>query len=138
MESKETSIPVKHVKVNAYAMQEMDRNLSRITITAGYNMEDVRITLTAAVTADAGPLTSGAASHGYATFEENEAMTESGLPVLIVTTDEANNTGYYHADFFDPVAYWVKDHVFYTLRVFGDASDQEKIQDTLYRILKEI
>ena len=138
MESADPSMPVKHVKVNAYAMQEMDRNLIKITIIAGYNMEDIRITLTATVMADSGPLTTGVASHGYATFEEAEAMTGSGLPVLIVTTDEANNTGYYHADFFDPVAYWVKDHVFYTLRVFGDASDQEKIQDTLYRILEEI
>ena len=57
---------------------------------------------------------------------------------MIVTTHKKNNNGYYSGDYFDPTAYWVKDNVFYTLRVFGDEADKTKIRATLERILEDI
>ena len=52
--------------------------------------------------------------------------------------NESNNNDYYNGDYYDPTAYWVKDNVFYTLRVFGDDTNKEEIQATLERILREI
>jgi len=57
---------------------------------------------------------------------------------LIVITNESNNNDYYNGDYYDPTAYWVKDNVFYTLRVFGDETNKEEIQAMLERILREI
>ena len=73
-----------------------------------------------------------------ATYEQETVNCGSGIPVLIVTTNESNNTGYYNGDYYDPTAYWVKDGVFYTLRVFGDEVDQDEIRMVLDRILAEI
>lgn len=58
--------------------------------------------------------------------------------MLIITTNESNNNGYYNDDYYDPTAYWVKDNVFYTLRVLEDETNKEEIQATLDRILGEI
>ena len=82
--------------------------------------------------------TMGSVCNGYATYEENATTTGTGIPVLIVTTNETNNNGYYNGNYFDPTAYWVKDDVFYTLRVCGDETDKDVIQDTLDRILEAI
>lgn len=65
-------------------------------------------------------------------------MTGSGIPTLVVITNGTNNTGYYSGDYYDPTAYWVKDNVFYTLRVFGDSADKDEIQATLSGILEQI
>mgnify|MGYP003291531082 CR=1 FL=1 len=58
--------------------------------------------------------------------------------MLIVIADEANNNRYYQGDYYDPTAYWVKDNVFYSLRVLGDEYDKEEILATLAQILREI
>lgn len=138
MESADPNVPVKHILINANSALTTDRKVNEINVTAGYNVEDIRITLRATLSANAGTYTNGSICNGYATYEEATTTTGTGIPVLIVTTNETNNNGYYNADYFDPTAYWVKDNVFYTLRVFGEETNKEEIQTILYRILGEI
>jgi hypothetical protein len=138
MESTDPSSPASHVQAIALAFQTTGRKPNEINVTAGYNYGNVCITLNAAFTANAGTFTKGSVNNGYATYKQDTVTAGSGIPVLIVTTDEANNTGYYDGDYFDLTAYWVKDNVFYTLRVFGEEADKKVIQDTLDRILAEI
>ncbi len=138
MESTDPGMPAKHVQATANAAQTTDRKLCEINVTAGYNNGSVRVTLAATLSANTETFTTGSVCNGYATYEQNTVTTESGIPALIVTTNETNNTGYYKVDYFDPTAYWVKDNVFYTLRVFGDETDKAEIQATLDRILEEI
>ena len=109
-----------------------------INITAGYTVDDFRITLNATMFADSGTQQTGSGYNSYATFEEKTTTTGSGSPVLIVIANESNSNGYYSADYYDPTAYWVKDNVLYTLRVLGEEVDKETIQATLERILSEI
>ena len=115
-----------------------DRQVSNINITAGYTVDDFRITLNATMFADSGFQQTGSGYNSYATFEEKTTTTGSGFPVLIVIANESNSNGYYSADYYDPTAYWVKDNVLYTLRVLGEEVDKETIQATLERILSEI
>lgn len=138
MESTDPSTLAKHVQATVNAAQTTGRKLSEINVTAGYNTGSVRVTLRATLSANTETFTTGSVCNGYATYEQNTVTTKSGIPVLIVTTIETNNTGYYNGDYFDPTAYWVKDNVFYTLRVFGDEKDKSEIQATLDRILEEI
>lgn len=136
MESADPSMPIKHIEVTVDTVAE--RKLNEISVTSGYNTESARITLTATLTSNAGTYTTRCAYSGNATYEQNTATTGSGIPVLIVITDGTNNTGYYNGDYYDPTAYWVKDNVFYTLRVIGDSADKTEIQATFDRILEEI
>lgn len=138
MEGTNTSTPAKHIQVTANSTQAANRKLGEINVTAGYSTDSVRVTLTAILTADAGTFTIGSVCNGYATYEQNVVTTGSGVPVLIMTTNETNNTGYYDGDYFDPTVYWVKDNVFYILRVFGDEKDKAEIQAILERILAGI
>ena len=55
-----------------------------------------------------------------------------------MTVNGTNNIGYYNGDYFDSTAYWVKDNVFYALRVFGNETDKAEIQATLDKILAGI
>lgn len=137
MESTAPTMPAKHIKINANAATP-DRKLSSICITSGYNIDGVRVTLSATLIAESNKYTTDSVTNGYATYEQETVNTGSGAPVLVVITDETNNTGYYNGDYFDPTAYWVEDNVFYTLRVIGDEADKSNIQDILYRILNEI
>ncbi len=77
------------------------------------------MTLSAALIADEEVHTSGSVCNGYAAYEEAVAVTGTGIPVLSVITNETNNNGYYNGNCFAPTAYWVKDNVFYTLRLIG-------------------
>ena len=136
------STPVKHIQITANSTMTSDRSVSDMSITAGYNTDDnglgIGITLSATLCANAGTHTTGSVTNGYASYDEDTVVTGSGIPVLIVTADEMNNNGYYNGDYFDPTAYWVKNNVFYTLRVFGDEADKDDIKSILDRILKEI
>lgn len=138
MESADPTMPVKHIKVSANSALSEDRQVSNISITAGYSIDELRITLNATLFADGGTQQTGSGYNGYATFEEKTTATGSGTPVLIVITDESNSNGYYHGDYYDPTAYWVEDNVFYSLRVLGDEANKDEIQGILYRILGEI
>ena len=141
MESIDPNAEVKHILINANTMQSvnnLDRELSEITISSGYNSGKVKITLSATLCADPGSYTTGSVTNGYATYEQKTVSSNSGIPVLIVTTNESNNTGYYNDDYYDPTAYWVKDGVFYTLRAFGDEADKEEIRGVLEHILQVI
>lgn len=138
MESTNPSMAVKHIQVTTNTTHMPDRNVNDVSITAGYNVENIRITLTAALCADAGTHTAGSVCNGYADYEEDIVVTGSEIPVLVVTTDEMNNNGYYNGDYFDPTAYWVKDNVFYTLRVFGDEVSKAEIRAILDRILEDV
>ncbi len=141
MESTDSTMPVKHIRVTANAAltsMNVGGKLQGISISAGYNIDDIRITLNATLRADDGPYQTGSVSNGYATFEEESTSTGSEIPVLIVTANESNNNNYYNGDYYNPTAYWVKDNVFYTLRVSGDETNKEEIQATLDRILGEI
>lgn len=137
MESTDPFASITHVRAIAYAMNA-DRIINEVSITAGYNSGNVKITLTATISATTGSHTTGSVCNGYATYDQNTVNTGSGIPVLIVTTNEMNNTGYYNGDYYDPTAYWVKNNVFYALRVFGDEVDKVEIQAVLDRILAEI
>ena len=136
------STPVKHIQITANSTLTSDRSVSDMSITAGYNTDDnglgIGITLSATLCANAGTHTTGSVTNGYASYDEDTVVTGSGIPVLIVTADEMNNNGYYNGDYFYPTAYWVKNNVFYTLRVVGDEADKDDIKSILERILKEI
>ncbi len=138
MESVDPSETIKHIQVTANTTLTLGKSVDDVHIDAGYNVDNLRITLSATLKSGAGTHTTGSVTNGYATYDEDTVVTGSGIPVLIVTTDEMNNNGYYHGDYFDPTAYWVKNNVFYTLRVFGDEADKDDIKSILDRILKEI
>ena len=138
MESVDPTLPVKHIEVSANSALTEDRQVSNISITAGYSIDELRITLNATLFADSGTQQIGSGYNSYAIFEEKTTTTGSGAPVLIVIANESNSNGYYAADYYDPTAYWVKDNVFYKLRVLGEETDKETIQATLERILSEI
>ena len=131
-------LPVTHVQATAYATEETDRTLSQINVTAGYNHGNVRVTLTATLSENTAPFISESICHGFATYEERTTATGSGRPVLIVTTHETNNTGYYQENYDDPTAYWGNGNVFYTLRVIAEEADQAEIQAVLNRILEAV
>ena len=138
MESVDPTLLVKHIEVSANSALTEDRQVSNISITAGYSIDELRITLNATLFADSGTQQIGSGYNSYAIFEEKTTTTGSGAPVLIVIANESNSNGYYAADYYDPTAYWVKDNVFYKLRVLGEETDKETIQATLERILSEI
>lgn len=138
MESLNPDISLTHVQAIAYATHTTNRELSQIDITSGYNKDGIQITLTASVCADTKTITTGMVTQGFATYSEKNISSGSGIPVLIVTPNESNNTGYFNDDYFDQVAYWVKDNVFYTLRVFGTAENQTEIENTLNKLINAI
>lgn len=140
-ESSDPTITVKHIQISANAAQtatNIDGKLQQLSITAGYKTGTVKVTLSATLSSNVGAYTTGGVTNGYATFEEETLTTGSGIPVLVITADEENNNGYYNGDFYDPTAYWVKDNVFYAVRVFGDEADKEDIREVLEKILEEM
>ena len=140
-ESSDPAITVKHIQISANAAQtatNIDGKLQQLSITAGYKTGTVKVTLSATLSSNVGAYTTGGVTNGYATFEEETLTTGSGIPVLVITADEENNNGYYNGDFYDPTAYWVKDNVFYAVRVFGDEADKEDIREVLEKILEEM
>lgn len=138
MESVDSHAPTAHVQVTANASQTADRKPGEVSAIAGYKDDDVRITLAATVSSRTESFTTGSVYTGYATYEQNTVTTGSGTTALIVTVNGTNNIGYYDGDYFDSTAYWVKDNVFYALRVFGNETDRAEIQATLDKILAEI
>ena len=138
MESVDSHAPTAHVQVTANTAQTADRKPGEVSAIAGYKDDDVRITLTETVSSSTESFTIGSVYTGYATYEQNTVTTGSGTTVLIVTVNGTNNIGYYDGDYFDSTAYWVKDNVFYALRVFGNETDKAEIQATLDKILAEI
>lgn len=138
MEHVDSQTPTAHVQVTANASQTADRKLSEVSVIAGYKDGDVRITLTETVSSSTESFTIGSVYTGYATYEQDTVTTGSGIVVLIMTVNGTNNIGYYNGDYFDSTAYWVKDNVFYALRVFGNETDKAEIQATLDKILAEI
>ena len=140
-ESSDPAITVKHIQISANAAQtatNIDGKLQQLSITAGYKTGTVKVTLSATLSSNVGAYTTGGVTNGYATFEEETLTTGSGIPVLVITADEENNNGYYNGDFYDPTTYWVKDNVFYAVRVFGDEADKEDIREVLEKILEEM
>ena len=138
MESVDSHAPTAHVQVTANASQTADRKPGEVSAIAGYKDDDVRITLAATVSSSTESFTTGSVYTGYATYEQDTVPTGSGSVVLIMAVNGTNNIGYYNGDYFDSTAYWVKDNVFYALRVFGNETDRAEIQATLDKILAEI
>lgn len=138
MEHVDSQTPTAHVQATANASQTADRKLGEVSVIAGYKDGDVRITLTETVSSSTESFTIGSVYTGYATYEQDTVTTGSGIVVLIMTVNGTNNIGYYDGDYFDSTAYWVKDNVFYALRVFGNETDKTEIQATLDKILAEI
>lgn len=138
MESVDSHAPTAHVQVTANTAQTADRKPGEVSAIAGYKDGDVRITLTETVSSSTESFTTGSVYTGYATYEQDTVTTGSGIVVLIMTVNGTNNIGYYDGDYFDSTAYWVKDNVFYALRVFGNETDRAEIQATLDKILAEI
>ena len=138
MERTDSQTPTAHVQATANASQTADRKLGEVSVIAGYKNGDVRITLTETVSSSTESFTIGSVYTGYATYEQDTVTTGSGIVVLIMTVNGTNNIGYYDGDYFDSTAYWVKDNVFYALRVFGNETDKAEIQATLDKLLAEI
>lgn len=138
MEHADSQTPTAHVQATANASQTADRKLGEVSVIAGYKNGDVRITLTETVSSSTESFTIGSVYTGYATYEQDTVTTGSGIVVLIMTVNGTNNIGYYNGDYFDSTAYWVKDNVFYALRVFGNETDKAEIQATLDKLLAEI
>ncbi|NLG05916.1 MAG: hypothetical protein GX567_19135 [Clostridia bacterium] len=137
MESADPNTPIKHIEATVNAAN-IERKVSEISVTAGYNTQNARITLTTNLTANTKTYTIGSVYNGYATYKQNTVTTKSGIHVLVVTTSGSNNNSYYNDEYYDLTAYWVKDNAFYTLHVFGNATDKADIQADLDRILAEI
>ena len=138
MEHVDSQTPTAHVQATANASQTADRKLGEVSVIAGFKNGDVRITLTETVSSSTESFTIGSVYTGYATYEQDTVTTGSGIVVLIMAVNGTNNIGYYDGDYFDSTAYWVKDNVFYALRVFGNETDKTEIQATLDKILAEI
>ena len=138
MERTDSQTPTAHVQATANASQTADRKLGEVSVIAGFKNGDVRITLTETVSSSTESFTIGSVYTGYATYEQDTVTTGSGIVVLIMAVNGTNNIGYYNGDYFDSTAYWVKDNVFYALRVFGNETDKAEIQATLDKILAEI
>ena len=138
MEHVDSQTPTAHVQATANASQTADRKLGEVSVIAGYKDGDVRITLTETVSSSTESFTIGSVYTGYATYEQDTVTTGSGIVVLIMAVNGTNNIGYYNGDYFDSTAYWVKDNVFYALRVFGNETDKAEIQATLDKLLAEI
>ena len=138
MEHVDSQTPTAHVQATANASQTADRKLCEVSVIAGYKDGDVRITLTETVSSSTESFTIGSVYTGYATYEQDTVTTGSGIVVLIMAVNGTNNIGYYNGDYFDSTAYWVKDNVFYALRVFGNETDKAEIQATLDKLLAEI
>ena len=138
MEHVDSQTPTAHVQATANASQTADRKLGEVSVIAGYKNGDVRITLTETVSSSTESFTIGSVYTGYATYEQDTVTTGSGIVVLIMAVNGTNNIGYYNGDYFDSTAYWVKDNVFYALRVFGNETDKAEIQATLDKLLAEI
>ena len=134
----ETIDTAKHVMISANSILEADGQVSNISITAGYGVEELKITMNATLIADSGNYITGNTCNGCADYEEKTGTTSAGAPVLIVSTDEMNNDEHYQKNYCDSTAYWVNNNVFYTLRVMGNKADKKAIQTTLERILSEI
>lgn len=130
--------PARHVSLIADASQTPDRTLGELLLTSGYRCGNVRITFTAALRSRDGVYSVSNVWNGTACYEAVQTLTGSGLSVLTVTTDETNNTGYYGGSFYDISSYWVRDGIFYTLRVFGDKEDENEIRSVFDRILPQI
>ena len=128
---------ISHVQTTANSSSD-GRELNDITITSGYNSEEIRVTLTAVVSSGNGTYTVGSAYRGSARYDQKRVFSGTGIPVLVVITDGQNNLGYYNGVYYDPTAYWVRDNVFYTLRVAGDKSEEKDINEMLDRIISEI
>mgnify|MGYP000344076062 FL=1 len=138
MESVDSHAPTAHVQVTANTAQTADRKPGEVSAIAGYKDDDVRITLAATVSSSTESFSTGSVYTGYATYEQDTVTTGSGIVVLIMAVNGTNNIGYYNGDYFDSTAYWVKDNVFYALRVFGNETDKAEIQATLDKLLAEI
>ena len=138
MEHVDSQTPTAHVQATANASQTADRKLGEVSVIAGYKNGDVRITLTETVSSSTESFTIGSVYTGYATYKQDTVTTGSGIVVLIMAVNGTNNIGYYDGDYFDSTAYWVKDNVFYALRVFGNETDKAEIQATLDKLLAEI
>ncbi len=130
---------ISHVQVTANASSQINgRDLNDITITSGYNSDGIRITLMAVVSSRDDIYAIGSTYSGTAKYDHKTVFSESGIPVLVVITDGQNNLGYYNGNYYDPTAYWVRDNVFYTLRVIGDKSEEKEIQELFDKIISEI
>lgn len=151
MESTDPNTPIKHIAITLDAANE-ERDLREISAAAGYNTVNARITLTATLISDTAAITSdttafssdlemlttGCVYNGNAAFDHSVRTTGSGIPVLVVTADMKNNTGYYKSVFYEINAYWTKENVFYTLRILGDSADRDEIDEALNKILEGI
>ena len=130
---------ISHVQAMANASSQINgRELNEITITSGYYSEGIRITLMAVVSSRDDIYTTGSTYSGMATYDHKTVFAGSGIPVLVVITDGLNNLNYYNGDYYFPIAYWVRDNVFYTLRVTGDKSEEKEIQELFDKIISEI
>ncbi len=107
-------------------------------ITFGYICDEIRFTLTAVVSSRDDIYTIGSRYSGMATYDHKTVFIGSGIPVLVVITDGLNNLNYYNGDYYFPIAYWVRNNVFYTLRLTGDKSEEKEIQELFDRIISEI
>lgn len=136
-ESSDPTMPVTHIQTTVNAAP-INRSINDINVRAGYRTDDVTITLSASMTADSGLFTTGNIYMGYATYEQNEATTNEGNPILIVITNGTNNQGYYSGNYHEINAYWVSNNVFYNLRVFGSIIDKDKVQATFDKIITAI
>lgn len=125
-----------HIRVMADSVS--DRTLKSITVNAEYRYRRSQVTLTATVRSDGGEYSTGGAFVGIAEFEQRVSSTGSGIPVLIVTPIVENNLGYFSEDYYAPIAYWVRNGVFYSLRVHGLEENSGEIREALDFILSEL
>lgn len=131
-----SDMQIKHIEIDAYSASA--EKPTEIIITSVYTYENVQITLTAMLSANAEIHTGRSAGHRYVEYEQKTLSTGSGIPALAVSPAAVNVDGYYNVKYYDSSAYWVKDNVFYTLCLSGAPSDMSEIQATLDKILSEI
>lgn len=125
-----------HIRVMAESIS--DETLKGITVNAEYRYGRLQVTLTATVCSEEQEYTTGGAIVGIAEFEQRVSTTGSGIPVLIVTPIVENNLGYFSEDYYAPTAYWVRNGVFYSLRVKGLEENSREIREAVDFILSEL
>lgn len=124
--------------VCAVATTSSDMTVREIRISAGYSFEDIGVTLTATLCSEDCSYSTGYSDPYLATYEQQDASTGTGFPVLVFIPHVTNNNGYASEDFDEVIAFCICANVLYTMRVYGSSEAHENIQAVLDRILAEI
>lgn len=126
-----TDPAILHTQLTVRASDPEKRTVERATLEAGYRAEGVRVVISAFVHAEDVLFTTGYGADGKVEFTRRETTTGSGLPVMILTSDQ-------QVDYSSLDAWWVVDNVYYSLHLVGEKGQDAHVQAILEKLLNEI